>query len=89
MFNMTIDYGTILVKLHPGLSFDQKMSMLFMTLDNQLHTENRNHKNTITQVCTTLLQTVDDGVPFGFVSHGSFYRYTFVIVYEKIFTDTC
>lgn len=86
---MKVDYGTIIVKLHRGLSFDQKMTMLFMTLDNQLHTENRTHKNTITQVCTTLLQTVDDGVPFGFVSKGSFYTYTFVVVYENIFTDTC
>lgn len=82
---MTIDYGTILVKLHPGLSFDQKMTSLFMNIENQLHTTNRSHKNSITQICTTLIQTVDDGVPFGFVSKGSFYRFTFVVVYENIF----
>lgn len=86
---MIVDYGTIHVKFHPNLTYDQKMSILIMNIENQLHTDNRVHKNIITNHCITLLKMMDDGVPFNFVCDGIFYKYAFAVSYENIFPCRC
>lgn len=46
-----MDYGTISVTFHPGLTDDQKISIIQMSLNNQLMTNDRMHYNEILNQC--------------------------------------
>lgn len=54
------DYGTIRVQLLPGLTWDQKASIVRMSVDNQLVTNNRTHYNQILNKCLGYAQIVED-----------------------------
>lgn len=57
---MATDYGTISVCLHPGMTYDQRCSVMRLSLDNQLETNNRNHYNEILNQCLDVLSDNDD-----------------------------
>lgn len=75
------DYGEIYVRLHKGLSFDQKMSMIRMAVENQLLTANRIHYIEILHHCLSIVNILDDGVPILSSKNGYLYSYTFKLDY--------
>ncbi len=49
-----MDYGTILVFLHPGLTDEQRYVTVKQSVENQLITSNRTHFNEILYNCAEL-----------------------------------
>ena len=49
---MRIDYGTIELIMHPGLSEDQLITMVKTAVEQQIKTNKREHMNEILNLCT-------------------------------------
>lgn len=49
-----MDYGTISIFMHHGLSHDQRCSVVRQNVENQLVTSNRTHFNEILHNCTEI-----------------------------------
>lgn len=74
-----LDYGTIRVRLHPGLSWDQKATIVKMSVDNQLVTDDRRHYIQILSHCTDMLKVIVDE-PFSIKwSIDGKYRYVYEV----------
>ena len=76
-----MDYGTINVTLHRGLSLDQKMTMIKNAVENQLFTRNRNHYNEILDQCIAISKIIDDGIPVVNRLNNYIYKYSFFLNY--------
>ncbi len=55
-----IDYGDIVLRLRPGMSFDQKVQMLRMTLNNQLFSNEFGRDAEIFGRCKTLIRLLGE-----------------------------
>lgn len=55
-----IDYGDIVLRLKPGMSFDQKVQMLRMTLNNQLFSNEFGMDAVIFDKCKTLIRLMGE-----------------------------
>jgi hypothetical protein len=74
-----LDYGTIQVTFHKGLTWDQKASIVKMSIDNQLVTNSREHYNEIMNQCLDLIRMIGD-VPFSInCKICEKYMYTFTV----------
>lgn len=58
-----IDYGTISVRLLPGLTWDQKVTIVKMCVENQLITIDRSHYIEILHHCIEMMKVMR-GEPF-------------------------
>ena len=54
------DYGTINVSFHPGLTYDQKATIVKQSVCNQLLTTNRKHYIEILDDCTEMSNILED-----------------------------
>lgn len=54
-----IDYGTFVVYLHPGLSLDQKVTIVKHAVENQLVTNERSHSIEIMHQCIEMSKIFD------------------------------
>jgi hypothetical protein len=54
-----IDYGIIRVTLHPGLTFDQKSTIIKQSVENQLVTSDRSHYIAILNDCLEMSRVID------------------------------
>jgi V8-like Glu-specific endopeptidase len=55
---MATDYGTIRVLLHPCLDYDQRVTIVKQSVENQLITEKREHFIEILHQCTKLSERI-------------------------------
>lgn len=78
-----MDYGTVSLRIHYGLSYDQKMSMILSAFENQLFAP-RNHYNEIVDSCLAFTKLVEDGTPIKIKSNKLTYKYTFILDYLKV-----
>jgi hypothetical protein len=77
-----IDYGTIRVTLHPGLTFDQKATIIKQTVENQLVTSDRSHYINILHDCTEMTRVIGDATfSIKWVIYG---KYQYVFEYQEV-----
>lgn len=55
-----IDYGTIVVRFHENLTYDQKATIVRQSIDNQLCTEDRMHYIEILGESINMCKFIDD-----------------------------
>lgn len=83
MDNRTLlDYGTIRVQFLPGLTWDQKVSILKMSVDNQLVTSNRSHYNNILNDCIEMVRVINQP-PFS-IKWSIFGKYQYVFEVQEV-----
>lgn len=76
---MKTDYGTIVVFLQEGLSYDQRISIIKTNVENQLLTHNRSHYIEILNQCIEISKLAETSAPFSINWNLSEYKYTFRI----------
>lgn len=76
-----MDYGTIRVHLLPGLTWDQKATIVQLSVENQLVTSNRSHYIQILHNCIEMLKNIEDE-PFSikWCINGK-YKYVYEVLY--------
>jgi hypothetical protein len=74
-----LDYGTILVHFLPGLTYDQKYTIVKQNLENQVFTKNRMHYNQMLEQCTEMMKIIENSFTINWNLPG--YKYTFRIEY--------
>lgn len=74
-----LDYGTILVHFLPGLTYDQKYTIVKQNLENQVFTKNRTHYNEMLNQCTEMMKLIENAFTINWNLPG--YKYTFRIEY--------
>lgn len=84
-----MDYGEICLKIHTGLSIDQKLTMIKLAVENQLFPANRRHYIEILNHCYAISKILDDGVPFTNEFNNFQYKYKFKIEYITHPTKRC
>jgi hypothetical protein len=73
------DYGTIQVHFLPGLTYDQKYTIIKQHIENQIFTKNRMHYNEILEQCTEIMKLIEN--TFTISWNLPTYKYTLKIEY--------